>query len=68
MTVVARSLLPSTLNVAGQPISCRMGPFSTSSTAQPPVLADEPCNRYSSSSMAVMALPPPESAWVDIPP
>ena len=37
ITAVARSLLPSALNVPAAPSSRRIGPFSTISTAQPPV-------------------------------
>ena len=56
ITAVARSLLPSALNPPEAPISRRIGPFSTTSTAQPPVEAVAPCSRNSGCSMAAMAV------------
>ena len=38
------------------PISWRIGPFSTTSTAQPPVLAVAPCSRNGSCIIAVHAV------------
>ncbi len=56
ITAVARSLLPSALNVPPAPSSRRIGPFSTTSTAQPPVLAVAPCIRKSSCIIAIQAV------------
>ena len=56
ITAVARSLLPSALKVPVAPSSRRIGPFSTTSTAQPPVLAVAPCIRNSSCIIAVQAV------------
>jgi hypothetical protein len=56
MTAVARSLLPRALNVPAAPSSRRIGPFSTTNTAQPPVDAVAPCNRNSGCSIAAKAV------------
>ncbi len=56
ITAVARSELPSALKLPVAPISNRMGPFSTTSTAQPPVLAVAPCARNGSCIIAVQAV------------
>ena len=56
MTAVARSLLPSALNVPSIPISRRASPLTTTNTAQPPVLAVAPCRVNSSRSIAVSAV------------
>ena len=56
ITAVARSLLPSALKPPLAPSSSRIGPFSTTSTAQPPVLAVAPCIRKSSCIIAVQAV------------
>ena len=56
MTAVARSLLPNALKVPLAPSSRRIGPFRTTSTAQPPVLAVAPCIRNSSCIIAIQAV------------
>src|SRR5882757_3058770 len=56
ITAVARSLLPSALKLPLAPSSSRIGPFSTTSTAQPPVLAVAPCIKKSSCIIAVQAV------------
>ena len=56
IVAVARSLLPSALKVALAPISCRIGPFIMTRTAQPPVLEEVPCRRNSSFIMACQAV------------
>ena len=55
MTAVARSLLPSALNVPSIPSSRRTSPLTTMKTAQPPVLAVAPCRVNSSRSIAASA-------------
>ena len=56
IAAVARSLLPNALKPPLAPISSRIGPFSTISTAQPPVLAVAPCARNGSCIIAVQAV------------
>ena len=56
ITAVARSLLPSALKPPAAPSSRRIGPFSTISTAQPPVEEVAPCSRNSGCSMAAKAV------------
>ncbi len=56
MTEVARSLLPSALNVGLAPISRRIGPLMMTRMAHPPVLEVTPCRRNSSFSMACQAV------------
>ena len=56
IAAVARSLLPNALNVPAAPSSRRIGPFSTISTAQPPVEEVAPCSRNSGRSMAAKAV------------
>ena len=55
-TALARSLLPSALNVPSMPSRRRSSPLMTMNTAQPPVLAVAPCRENSSRSMAESAV------------
>ena len=55
MTAVARLALPSALNPPAASSSRRTGPFTTISTAQPPVEAVAPCTRNSGRSIAANA-------------
>ncbi len=63
ITLVARSVPPSTLKPVQAPISRRTGPFSTTRTAQPPVLAVAPWSRKGSSSMAAQAVTTAGKCW-----
>ena len=56
MTAVARSLLPSALNVPSIARARRTAPLTTMKMAQPPVLAVAPCRVNSSRSMAASAV------------
>ena len=56
IAVDARSLEASALKVASMPMSWVIGPLTTTSTAQPPVLAVAPCSRKGSCNIAVKAV------------